>query len=93
MIRKHRLLKGSPKFLWLMLCIFLFSISMVYAGDEGTDGGNNWIAVNNGLTDLTVEDLFINPLNPTAICIATWDGIFKSIDGGESWTSAEDKDF
>jgi len=85
MMRKYRLWKSSSKFLWLMLCIFLFSISVAYASNEGADGGNTWTRVNIGLVDLTVKDLFINPLNPTAIYAATWDGIFKSINGGESW--------
>jgi len=85
MMRKYRLWKRSSKFLWLMLCIFLFSISITYAGVNGeTKGGEDWINI--GLTDLEVYSLIMDSLTPTIIYARAGDGIFKSTDGGDSWT-------
>ena len=67
----------------------------IYAGTwdgvyRSTDGEDNWAAVNTGLADLTVENLVIDPLTPATIYAVTKNGgIFKSIDGGDSWTNAE----
>ncbi len=60
-----------PKFLWLMLSIFLFSTFIAYAGT---------------LTYLSASCLAIEPLTPTTIYSGTRSGVFKSTDGGGNWT-------
>jgi photosystem II stability/assembly factor-like uncharacterized protein len=53
---------------------------------KSTDGGENWKAVNNGLTNIDVRALAIDPLTPTTLYAGTWGGgVFKSTDGGENW--------
>ena len=56
---------------------------------RSTDDGENWTAVNNGLTGLYIPALAINASGQ--IFAATWDvkactGIFRSTDNGDSWT-------
>ena len=56
---------------------------------RSTDNGENWTAVNNGLTGLYIPALAINASGQ--IFAATWDvkactGIFRSTDNGDSWT-------
>jgi len=44
--------------------------------------------VNTGLTDLCVFSLAIDPLTPTTIYAGTqYGGVFKSTNGGDSWTA------
>jgi photosystem II stability/assembly factor-like uncharacterized protein len=55
---------------------------------ETTDGGTHWESVSNGLTDLNIQCIIINPGNTDILYAGTSDGgVFKSIDGGRSWTS------
>jgi len=76
MRQKYRLWKRSSKFLWLMFSIFLFSISVTYAGvNEETKGEEDWINI--GLTDLEAKSLAIDPINPTTIYAGTDEGLFK----------------
>jgi photosystem II stability/assembly factor-like uncharacterized protein len=64
----------------------------LYAGaDPGgvfksTDGGSNWTAINNGITDLGVFALALDPTTPTTLFAGTVGGAFKSTDGGLGWT-------
>ena len=74
MIRKCRL--------WLIFCAFLLSTSIAYAGV------NEWIC--KGLHEECIEDLAIDPFTPATIYAGTWEGVFKSSDGGENWTSANE---
>lgn len=66
---------------------------------KSTDGGENWAATNSGLTDLYVGALRMHPTNPDILFAATGDnacstnadgdlvsGLFKSTDGGSTWT-------
>lgn len=61
---------------------------------RSTDGGETWTLVGNGLpTDVAATDLVIDPLTPTTLYAAFGDifgearnGIYKSTDGGASWT-------
>jgi photosystem II stability/assembly factor-like uncharacterized protein len=68
----------------------------VYAGTnqggvvKSEDGGTNWTMVNSGLTGLRVYILAVDPQNPRTLYAGTAGtnlGLFKSTDGGESWTS------
>jgi DNA-binding beta-propeller fold protein YncE len=64
----------------------------LYAGTEGggvfktTNGGMNWTAMNSGLTSTLVRTLAINPQTTDTLYAGTDGGIFKSTDGGTTWT-------
>ena len=72
----------------------LYAVGAVYAENRGvglfksTDAGANWRSINFGLTAPAVYTLMMDPQNPTTLYVGTWgSGVFKSIDGGESWGS------
>ncbi|MFL7869794.1 MAG: family 16 glycoside hydrolase, partial [Anaerolineales bacterium] len=65
-------------------------------GGEGilksTDGGATWRQINNGLNNLYVGSLFMNPANPDVLLAGTGnvqypggDGVYLSTDGGVNW--------
>jgi len=82
------------------LAIHPTNSSIVYAGTyeggvyKSNNGGDNWYAINNGISveRPVVYDLEIDPTNPNTLYAAlriqgTYVGqIYKSIDGGASWT-------
>jgi photosystem II stability/assembly factor-like uncharacterized protein len=69
---------------------------------KSTDGGDTWSMANNGLTAEYVSALVISPLTPTTLYAVgsrsdlshsnnyseDSRGVFKSTDGGESWSAA-----
>ncbi len=66
-------------------------------GGEGilksTDGGKTWQAINNGLNNLYVTSLFMNPSDPDILLAATGNiqypnggGVYLTTDGGAYWT-------
>lgn len=55
----------------------------VYASN---DAGANWQAAGGGLRVKQVNDLAIDPLNAAILYAATERGIFKTINGGMTWT-------
>ncbi len=64
----------------------------LYAGINGegrfksTNGGENWNAVNTGLTNTQIRALAIHPQNPAILYAGTNEGgIFKSENSGENW--------
>ena len=74
----------------------------IYAGTvaggvfKSTNGGDSWSQVNTGLTNMNIESLVIDPINNQTIYIGTGvgagytgenGGVFKSINGGDSWSS------
>jgi hypothetical protein len=60
------------------------------------DGGATWTAVNNGLIDRRVRAFGVDPKDPQTVYAGTGDmadlgrsgGVFKSINGGDSWSLA-----
>ncbi|MBI2953734.1 MAG: hypothetical protein HYY30_05430 [Chloroflexi bacterium] len=75
--------------------------TILFAGTNGngifrsTDGGQTWTGVNNGLANLFVNAITVNPTNPGVILAATGRGaavgeetagIYRSTDRGETWT-------
>jgi photosystem II stability/assembly factor-like uncharacterized protein len=51
------------------------------------DGGVSWVAVNEGLSDPMVDAIWLDQTNPEIVLVGTWfDGIFRSTDGGSSWS-------
>ncbi len=70
------------------------------ATDEGlgiwksTDGGLSWRMANRGLTDLAVNDLAVSPnfaVDQTLYATSRRHGLFRSIDGGETWERLTDR--
>ncbi len=53
---------------------------------KSTDGGENWIAANSGITNNNIRALKINPQSAATVYAATSSGgVFRSTDGGGSW--------
>ncbi|MCB0481155.1 MAG: hypothetical protein KDC83_06965 [Flavobacteriales bacterium] len=52
---------------------------------KSSDGGKTWVQKNNGMGNLTVGKLVINPSNTQVIHAATEKGLYKTVDGGENW--------
>lgn len=67
---------------------------VIYAGtqyDRGLfksiNGGDSWQAINNGLSDLTIQNLAIDPAKTNKIFAVTKQGyLFKSNNGGKEWS-------
>jgi photosystem II stability/assembly factor-like uncharacterized protein len=56
---------------------------------KSTDGGSTWSAINNGLNSTSsqqVWSLAIDPFNPQVLLAGTSAGLFRSANGGASWT-------
>ena len=52
-----------------------------------TDYGNTWISRTQGLSDLDIQALAINPNDPDTLLAGTFDGdVFYSTNGGVNWT-------
>ena len=78
-------------------CVYALAINpetpdTLYAGTDGggvfksTDGGTNWTAMNNGLTNPAINALAINPQTPDTLYAGTdGGGVFKSTNGGMNW--------
>ena len=51
------------------------------------DGGANWVAINEGLTDPMINTIWLDQANPDLVLVGTWfDGIFRSTNGGLNWS-------
>ncbi|GAB4546866.1 MAG: hypothetical protein Kow0063_41410 [Anaerolineae bacterium] len=59
------------------------------ASSAATTGGKRWTAVNEGLADLTVYALAIDPEIPSRLYAGTGRGLFTTADGGAHWTPGE----
>ena len=61
----------------------------LYVGSEGggvyksSDGGDDWMAVNSGLDELTVEGLAMDPGNSSVLYASGPNGVYKTVSGGE----------
>lgn len=64
----------------------------LYAGTDGggvqktTNAAGSWSSANSGLTDPSVLSVAIDPNNTSTLYAGTVDGVFKSTDGGLSWS-------
>lgn len=73
----------------------IYSSSDVSGVKKSTDGGLRFETYNEGLGNFKVASLAITPDNPQIIYAGTGDkgasgGLFRSIDGGETWTLTAD---
>jgi uncharacterized repeat protein (TIGR01451 family) len=54
-----------------------------------SNGGLNWGAVNNGLTDLQINGIAVDSTVSGTLYVGTQStGVFKTVDGGANWTTA-----
>lgn len=55
---------------------------------KSANAAESWTAVNSGLSGeaLSVNTLIINPQNTNELVIATFGGLYKSVNGGAGWT-------
>ena len=53
---------------------------------KSTDGGATWKAANAGMGYKLVDEIVMSPTNSNVLLAATNSGIYKSINGGTSWT-------
>jgi photosystem II stability/assembly factor-like uncharacterized protein len=56
---------------------------------KSTNGGQNWLAINNGLTTSSLATIAVNPSNSSILFAgssASGDGVFRSTNGGVFWT-------
>jgi len=56
---------------------------------KSIDGGATWAAANNGLPDVQVERIIVDPSDPSkqTLLAATYAGVYRSTDGGANWTA------
>lgn len=53
---------------------------------KSVDGGRTWAQMSKGLTDTTVNVLWIDPSNPGALLAGTeYGGLFRTTNGGQAW--------
>lgn len=57
------------------------------------DGGQSWEAWNSGMADHVVGRMLMHPSNHYIIFAATNDGLFRTANGGATWTHVADGDF
>src|SRR5262249_20078248 len=64
---------------------------ILYVGTEqgifkSMNAGEQWIAINKGLADSSIETLAIDPKTSSTLYTGTSHGIVKSMNGGGRWT-------
>jgi photosystem II stability/assembly factor-like uncharacterized protein len=52
---------------------------------KSTDGARSWLPASEGLTDLRVNELLIDPSAPSVLYAGAESGVFRSADAGRSW--------
>lgn len=68
-----------------------FGSTTSYVGTNGRgvfksiDSAENWAQKNDGLSDLNVQFIAIDPVTPATLYACTNSGVFKSVDSGEHW--------
>ncbi len=53
---------------------------------KSEDGGATWKSIHNGLGPVYIIDIVINPKTPTTLYLAAGRKVFRSTNGGDSWT-------
>lgn len=60
-----------------------------YGVYKTTNGGDNWLTINEGLTSLDIHEIIIDPRRSDTLYVGTSsDGVFKSTNGGHNWAQA-----
>jgi hypothetical protein len=53
---------------------------------KSTDGGAHFILSDTGLPDVPVNRVLVNPVSKNTVYAATFLGVYRSTDGGNSWS-------
>lgn len=53
---------------------------------KSTDGGVSWSSSNNGMGNVTVGKMIIDPNHPDTLVAATSRGVYRTTDGGANWS-------
>jgi photosystem II stability/assembly factor-like uncharacterized protein len=53
---------------------------------RSADDGASWQAITNGVAGLSIQSIVFNPNLPNSILAASFQGVFRSLDGGITWT-------
>jgi trimeric autotransporter adhesin len=88
-----------PKATCASLCIDHTSDQVIYLGTgdpnyysrslgvyKTTDGGQSWQPANNSIGNRMAIELLMSPADPNVLVAATDDGIWKTINGGATWS-------
>jgi len=70
----------------LYAATWLFTEAPEHGIFKSTDQGQTWFTINDGLPDLDVTTIAMDPLNSDTLYTGVDGGIFKSINGGDSWS-------
>ena len=83
----------------LLTILMLFSLFQGALGENvvKADNGYSWIPMNKGLADMifrgnSISTLIVYPKNTQTLYAAASNGVYRSMDGGASWTQAGLKD-
>ena len=60
---------------------------------KSLDGGVTWDSANSGMGDVTVNMMVMDNSDPDIIIAATQGGIYKTINGGQSWSLKKSQNF
>ena len=88
-----RMHSGNMRAMILALAVDPVRPQVLYTGSFGrgvfktTDGGKLWSAINDGLENLYVRTLIIDPAQPATLYAGTDEGLFKSTNGGQQWVA------
>ena len=97
---------NDPNTLWVAVLGHLYSPNQERGIFKTTDGGNTWTQTLFVNDNAGAVDLVIDPVNPNILYAATWErtrrawnfeeagegsGIYKSTDGGDTWTRMNDE--
>lgn len=53
---------------------------------KSIDHATTWESINNGLDILTIASIAVDPSNPNTMYATGGSSVYKSVDGGETWT-------
>lgn len=56
-----------------------------HGAHKSTNFGKDWVAINSGLPSNTVLSIAVDPVNSQNVLAATFEGIFRSTNGGATW--------
>ncbi len=73
-------LVGGPNMFGLLYCAV-----PAQGACRSTDYGGSWIGINNGLDNLNVSALALDPSHPHNVFAATGAGVYKSTNSGDTW--------
>jgi len=60
---------------------------------KSTDAGHTWAPSKTGMGNATIGNMLIHPTNPMVMLAAASSGVFRTIDGGATWTNQRSGNF